>query len=77
MTYDDMSHEQTVRYHAEGLYRLRLAVLFHGCDHVGAGRRAAEDYRAEVEFIRMECPGALPEILARVRARLARAQIGP
>lgn len=76
MGYDDMSHAQTVRYHARRLYKLRLAVLFHGRDH-WKGKRAAEDYREEIAFVRLECPGALPEILAHVRARLARAQIDP
>ncbi len=74
--YDAMSTEELVRYHARRLYRLRLAVLFHGRE-TGAGRRAAEDWSEEIAFVRLECPGALPEILARVRARLARAQIDP
>jgi len=76
MIYDDMSHDQLVRYHARRLYKLRLAVLFHGRDH-WKGKRAAEDYREEVAFVRLECPGALPEILANVRTRLARAKIDP
>jgi len=74
--YDDLSTEELITYHAKHLYRLRIAVLFHGRETV-AGRRAAEAYRGSVAFIRLESPGALPEILAHVRARLARAQIDP
>ena len=65
-TYDDMTDAELIEYHARHLAKLRRKSRTASRTS-RTGRALREDARNEIETIRMECPKALPAIIARCK----------
>ena len=65
--YDDMTGAEQIEYHASIIAKIRRRAI-DAVRSSPAGRAIRADLRAELSFIRVECPNDLPAIIAREKA---------